>query len=169
MAAASTTQKGLTVVFVHFTEPTEGADPDDGETFAATRHRVVATAVHPGGSETMFVDEGGAVVARWPTDAIERITWPVAASSSGLNGSGKPAFRSKEWIAAQRETNPRAFERWDSAEAQQLIDEFHAGRTADEMAKQHGRGTGAIMHRLISQELVAPGTLPEAVGRSPNG
>lgn len=152
------------VVFVHFTEPTEGADPDDGEMFVATRHRVVACALHPADGDTMFVDDDGEVVARWPTDAIERITWPVAVPLLGLNGSGKPAFRSKEWIAARRETYPRAFERWTEAEAQQLADEFHEGLTADEMAAKHGRGTGAIMHRLISQELVAPGTLPEAVG-----
>lgn len=157
------------VVFVHFTEPTEGTDPDDGETFVATRHRVAACALHPSPGETMFLDESGEVIARWPTDAIERITWPAALPSPGVNGSGKPAFRSKEWIAARRETYPRAFERWDEAEIQQLVDEFHAGHSADEMAAKHGRGTGAIMHRLISQELVAPGTLPDAVGRSPDG
>jgi len=142
-------------VVVHFAEPTEGADPDDGETFVATRHRVSASALHPGDSETLFVDDGGVVIARWPTDSIERITWVAAETSRRRSG---------EWIAKVRETHPRAFERWEDAEAAQLAAEYEAGKTVAEMAQLHGRGKGAIMSRLIAQDLITRDTTIQMIG-----
>jgi hypothetical protein len=159
----ATASKSDAVVVVHFTEPIEGPDPDDGDTFVATRHRVVASAVHPADDETMFIDAEGTVIARWPTEAIDRITWPFGAAPNG-NGSTRPRFRSREWIAERRETYPRAYERWEDTEVEQLTEEFHAGRTVPEMAKQHGRGPGAIMQRLIAQELITPDTHPSSIG-----
>ena len=115
-----TASKSDAVVVVHFTEPIEGADPEDGDTFVATRHRVVASALHPGDDETMFLDSEGTVIARWPTGAIDRITWPFAPTKNGSNGSSGPRFRSREWIAEKRETYPRAYERWEDTEVAQL-------------------------------------------------
>lgn len=161
-----TASKSDAVVVVHFTEPIEGADPEDGDTFVATRHRVVASALHPGDDETMFLDGDGTVIARWPTEAIDRITW--LSGTNGNNSSSKPRFRSREWIAEKREVYPRAYERWEDSEVAQLTDEFHAGQTVAQMAKQHGRGTGAIMQRLISQELITPDTHPNSIGTPPN-
>jgi hypothetical protein len=142
-------------VVVHFADPTEGIDPDDGETFVATRHRVVASALHPGDGETLFVDDGGAVLARWPTDAIERITW--------LHGAA-PRRRSREWIAAQREAHSRAFERWDEEEVEQLKAEYLAKKTVPEMAEIHGRAAGGVMARLVSLQLIDRDTPMEMIG-----
>lgn len=56
---------------------------------------------------------------------------------------GSPA-----WLAELRRRYPRAYAHWTEQEERRLIDAFHAGQSADEIAAVHGRTPDSITLRL---------------------
>ncbi len=148
-------------VVVWFAKPVLGADPDDGVEFAADRHKVPARWARQDPTETVFIDDLGAIVGRWPTSAILRIEWPDVE----LAADDKVA-RSERWadkLEKIREKHPQAWMKWSDDEDAQLAAEFDAGLTVDEMGESHGRGKGGIISRLVKLELVERGTGETAI------
>lgn len=139
------------LVTVRFSTPVEGVDLDDGDTFLASRHRVPAFSMRQDGSETIFFDDTGQVLAQWQTGVIEEIIWPGNSSLLVTGGWLRPG--SHEWRRARREQYPRAGQRWEAAEDEQLAAEVEAGLSVSEMATAHGRAPGGIRARLIHQLL----------------
>jgi len=56
---------------------------------------------------------------------------------------------SPEWLAELQRRYPRAFARWTAEEEQRLVDAFHSGKSADEIAAVHGRTPSGILSRLM--------------------
>jgi hypothetical protein len=153
------------LVTVRFAQPVEGADPDDGEAFVASRHRVLASWMRQDRRDTAFIDESGEIVGCWATDLIEQIDWAPAATLSVLGRP--PRIDPGERLRALRERHPNAYHKWEPDEDEQLADEFRSGLTVPEMVERHGRAGGGIMARLRHLQLIEQGTPASAVGRPP--
>ena len=140
------------IVTVKFTEPVEGADPDDGETVLASRHRVLCSGLRQDRHDTLLVDAAGQVVGRWPTALVERIDWSPKLTLTVVGGRSPTA--GQERMRAIREKHPQAFKRWEPDEDDRLASEFRDGRTIAELVDLHGRARGGITARLLHLGLV---------------
>jgi hypothetical protein len=150
------------VITVRFSEPVEGVDPDDGDVFSASRHRVNGTALRQDRHETVFLNGEGEVVARWETRLVAQIAWPPTT----LVAVDAPTQRApSERLRLLRERYPQAYQRWDPEEDEQLTGEFHEGLTVPDMVRRHGRGRGGITSRLVHLKLVERGTPASEIGR----
>jgi hypothetical protein len=148
-------------VVVWFSAPSLGTDPDDSVAFTSDRHKVPARWARQDAHETVFIDDLGVIVGRWPTASIRRIEWPDVAQA----GEDKDARRERwaEKLAKVRETHPQAWTKWTDDEDARLAAEFDAGLTVEEMADGHGRARGGIVSRLVKLELVERGTSEAAI------
>lgn len=76
------------------------------------------------------------------------------------------AARSERWahkLEEIREKHPQAWMKWTDDEDAQLVAEFDAGLTVQEMGQSHGRRNSAIISRLVKLELVERGTSQAAI------
>ena len=151
-------------VSVHFSTPVEGVDPDDGQPFLASRHRVEASWLRQDRDETLFLDETGEVVAGWDTELIDHIVWRDGLSVSFALQVARQAAHA-ERLRELRKRYPQAYHRWLPDEDERLTEEFTAGLTVAQMVEEHGRARGAIMARLIHLELVSRDTPAAQIGR----
>lgn len=151
------------ILTVRFTEPVEGADPDDGETVLASRHRLLGVGLRQDRDDTLFLDAAGQVVGRWPTALVDQVDWSPKLSVSVAGGRKAPSGRTR--MEAIREKYPQAFTRWQPDEDERLVAEFHGGRTMAELVALHGRARGGITSRLVHLGLVDP----NPVGIAPSG
>lgn len=148
-------------VVVWFGKPVPGVDPDDGVPFTADRHRVAARWARQDANETVFIDDLGVIVGRWPTTNIVRIEWPTEAQSEDDKATRKKRWADK--LDTIRQQHPQAWMKWTDGEDTQLATEFDAGHTVTSMADKHGRGKGGIISRLVKLGLVEPGTSEDAI------
>jgi hypothetical protein len=156
------------VIALRFTEPVEGADPDDGETFVASRHRVRGAWLRQDVDHTIVVDVAGEVVGRWPTRLIEQVAWSATGGGFGVAGAGgRGPSRFGERMRTLREQYPKAWQKWEADEDEQLADEFDAGLTVAVMAELHQRAPGGILARLVGLGLVDRRTPEDAIGQPP--
>jgi hypothetical protein len=121
---------------VDFTEPVEGPGELSDNRCKADRHRFAATGIAPGVDETLFLT-GDEIVERWPTQLVAKIEW-------FRPGRGDGAYT----LAAKRQSNPNAYERWTTDEEVQLRLEHAAGLLVADIAAAHGRNQGAVRSRL---------------------
>ena len=153
------------IITVRLAEPVEGVDPDDGEVFTASRHRVLGSSMRQDRHETLFLNAAGEVVARWDTGVIEQIGWSPTSSLSIAGRSSRAA--SAERIRLLRQRHPQAYHRWEPSEDEQLGDELRSGLSVAEMVERHGRARGGIMARLIHLQLIERGTPVAEIGSAP--
>ena len=142
-------------------KPMLGTDPDDGVEFTADRHKVPARWARQDPNETVFIDDLGVIVGRWPTSAILRIDWPDVELAVVDKATRKKRWADK--LEKIRETHPQAWTKWSDDEDAQLVAEFDSGLTVEEMGESHGRGKGGIIARLARLELVERGTTEAAI------
>lgn len=150
---------------VDFVEPVEGRDALDEGTFISNRHYVAATWARQDDQETVFVDDAGAVVARWATKLVLSIEWPASPSAGSATSSMVPSVGTTAWRHEVQAKYPKAYQRWSKDEEEQLRIEFAEGLTVDEMAQQHERRPGGIMSRLVRLGLAGPETRQDSIGR----
>ena len=62
-------------VTVRFAAPASGVDPETGESFESTLHRVHAERLLQDASSSIFISELGEVVAEWPTQLVVSVKW----------------------------------------------------------------------------------------------
>jgi hypothetical protein len=167
--AAETDQPHPTdqVLALRFSEPVEGTDPDDGEIFVASRHRVRGAWLRQDAEQTLAVDAAGEMVGSWPTHLIEHVSWS-AGGGAGHGVAGAPTrSRFGERMRSLREQYPKAWQKWEADEDEQLADEFDAGLTVAVMAELHQRAPGGILARLVTLGLVERRTPQDAIGLPP--
>ncbi len=126
---------------VWFYTPVHGADQATGDDFISTRHVVLAFRVSQDLKVATFFGDTGEVVAKWPTDQIERLVWTELESELQV---GSVAWRQK-----MQADFPSAYEPWLTEEDVQLRAEVHQGMEVSNMASANGRGEGAIRSRLL--------------------
>jgi len=141
-------------------KPMLGTDPDDGIEFTADRHKVPARWVRQDPNETVFIDDLGVIVGRWPTPAILRFDWPDVKPAVDHEATRNEAWEDRfEKILTKC---PQAWTKWSDEEDAQLVAEFEAGLTAKEIGARHSRTVGAIRSRLAKVELFERGTSESA-------
>ena len=163
---------------VRFHSPVLGTDPLDAYRFNADRHKVAARWARQDESETIFVDDTGEIVARWPTSDISHIEWPHLtrpAESDSIDPEGrservtttptKPRAGTLEWREKVQRDHPKAYQRWSESEDADLAAEFDAGMSVPEMSTRHQRRRGGIMARLVRLGLIEPTTRESSIGR----
>ena len=87
-----------------------GGDPETGETFESTLHRVRAERLIQDDSTSIFISELGEVVAEWPTDLVVSVTWGARVEAENL---GSEAQVSSEERPSQTLLKAK-LERWRS-------------------------------------------------------
>ena len=154
-------------VTIRFASPVPGVDPFDGSDFVSDRHRLAAVWTRQDATETVFIDEEGEILGRWPTRLITSIAWPVFDNGAEDNATNPTecdepeeaeppsphAVGTQEWLTEIRRRHPRAYEPWPIEEDEDLRDEFARGRTLAEIAERHERRPSAIRSRLHKLEL----------------
>ena len=65
-------------VTVRFAAPASGVDPETGESFESTLHRVHAERLLQDASSSIFISELGEVVAEWPTQLVVSVKWGLS-------------------------------------------------------------------------------------------
>lgn len=101
-------------VTVRFAAPASGVDPETGETFESTLHRIHAERLLQDASSSIFISESGEVVAEWPTELIASVKWSRRAEPEALVPSDKVM---RERGPLQTELKAQ-LERWRSGLAQ---------------------------------------------------
>ena len=101
-------------VRVRFAAPAPGVDPETGETFESTLHRVRAGRLIQDASRSIFISELGEVVAEWPTELVVSVTWGGRVEAENL---GSEAQVSSEQRPSQAKLKAK-LERWRSDLAQ---------------------------------------------------
>lgn len=164
-------------MLVRFHLPVIGTDPLDAYTFTADRHKVAARWARQDEHETIFVDDTGEIVSRWPTSEISHIQWPHLTgpvNSKSVNPDGRkvpidtaspePRAGTLDWREKVQRDHPKAYQRWTEVEDNELAEEFGAGMTVREMSTRHQRRQGGIMARLVRLGLIEPTTRESSIG-----
>lgn len=70
-------------VMIRLSAPARGVDPETGEVFESTLHRVDAERLFQNPANSTFVSDFGEVVAEWPTELIVSVKWGEPLEQSG--------------------------------------------------------------------------------------
>jgi hypothetical protein len=145
-------------VAVLFTESVEGVDPDDGVAFRSTRHKVNAVWSRQDRDETLFMDDEGEIVAKWPTRLVQRIDWGAHSRRDGtaLASAGSDTVDKAAWQRTIRSEHACAYSHWTVAEEQALRSKWSKRLPIGEIGRLHARPLGEIEARLVRLGLVDP-------------
>jgi DNA-directed RNA polymerase specialized sigma24 family protein len=78
------------------------------------------------------------------------------AAAEALQGESESTKSKSYTLTEIRERHPRAYEKWDAAQDEQLRTLYASGKTPREMAAVMQRKLGAIQSRLAKLNLVSP-------------
>jgi hypothetical protein len=153
----------LILAKVTFTTVVEGFDPRPDNPNLSDRHVVAATWMHQDSHESVFVNDHGEVVARWPTDLIDSVEWlagpPPTVNqppSRSPEASQRHSPGTKEWRREIALKSPMAYEKWTSSEDELLATHHADGWTVKQLAESHRRRKGGITSRLVKLGLRGP-------------